>query len=130
MTFDISITGGSFILAIIGTIFWLTRDKKQTNSSTDQYKGHKQADASRSPAYHGIKPGSNTKSSSKGSHRSNRRVPTHRNDDDLYVSEMMLMDHTLSESTGRGYANGGSGYDNCATDTSSSSSGDCGGGGE
>lgn len=121
MTFDISITGGTFILAIIGTIFWLTRDKKQTNSSTDQYKGHKQADVSRSPAYHGIKSGSNTKSSSKGSHR---------NDDDLYASEMMLMDHTLSKSTGRGHANGGSGYDNCTTDTSSLSSGDCGGGGE
>lgn len=130
MTFDLSITGGLFVLAIIGTIFWLTRDKKQTNSSTDHYMGNKQGDASLSPAYHGIKSGSNAKSSRKESHRSTRRVPTHRNDDDLYASEMMFMDHTLSKSTGRGHANGGSGYDNCTTDTSSSSSGDCGGGGE
>lgn len=137
MTFDLSITGGLFVLAIIGTIFWLTR-KKKTNRSTDQYQGHKQADASLSPAYHGIKPGSNGKSSRKESHRSARRVPTHRNDEDLYASELMFMDHTLSKSTGRGYdsgeANGGSGYavptpgDN-STDTSSSPSGDGGGGG-
>lgn len=134
MTFDLSITGGLFILAIIGTIFWLTRDKKQTNSSTDHYMGHKQGDDSLSPAYHGIKSGSNAKSSRKESHRSTRRVPSHRNDEDSYASEMMFMDHTLSNSMVRSHTNGGSGYtaptpDNSPTDTGSSfSSGDSGGG--
>lgn len=134
MTFDLSVTGGLFVLAIIGTIFWLTREKKQTNSSTDQYMGHKQADVSLSPAYHGIKPGSNAKSSRKESHRSTRRVPTHRNDDDLFATDKMFMDHTLSKSTGRGHGSGGSGYvvhttDDSPSDTGTSFSSDgCGGG--
>ncbi len=106
MTFELNLTGGLFVLAIIGTIFWVTREKK-TNSSTDQFQRYKQADVTLSPAYHGIKPSSNVKSARNGSHRVTRRVPRKRTNDNSYTSELMSSVHTPSGDYGSG-SDGGS----------------------